>query len=1007
MPPTKRKVTRKKKELDEEIEDESLSEDAGASSSEESSPKPKRKKTSADKEELNLSPIHRHDESYHRFNLTETNFMRSSLLTWYDENKRDLPWRYDEVRNEPSFVRAKEDIMNRRAYAIWVSEIMLQQTRVQTVIEYFNKWIDKWPTVSDLASATSEEVNSMWSGLGYYRRAAFLHKGAQSVVEAGGIVPNTLEGLLKVPGIGRYTAGAVASICFGHVTPLVDGNVIRVLSRLRSIASDPKSKDAIKLHWELAEAIVDPVRPGTFNQALMELGATVCTPKSPKCTECPLKSICHAYQEIEDIGREKIPKDKTCRVCEDDDSVDSPTDAVTKYPTKVKKNKQREEAVAVSIVERKEGEESQYLLVQRPDKGLLASLWEFPQISIEEKEAEKIDGDFDSKLRDKIDRYVERNLGVQDLETISRRYLGTHVHLFSHIRQSMYIESRSVKTSTGDLPKRTKWLSEGELQGSAVSSSVRKCLELRKGKIKTTKAKKVDIEGLSGLTPFQRQRIMAESKSRKAAVELITTDAIRKEHLWDKTVVLKFDGLEGKSVDHFIELQVLIKAHDEIYGEQRWRTGVKVLNELRKYFNAEGNLYGVPTDLNHEKADLTNEYLKGGLPRTNVSPVLKSYIEHASSDDRVTSYVKNMHRMAGSEEDHERLKQLLIGCVQAAEMRNNIRSDARFRLFCSIVGIYIAYLFFSSVWPFKTGPANIGASLNVSPADKIHEIKTGVPHQIHQSWKDNDLPFKFKKWSESWRALNEGWRWTLWTNEDNLALCTEFFPWFLDTYRSMQGEIFRADLVRNMYLYLVYADLDQQALRPIHSLFSNTKENPAQYLNRQAGDISNTAVVAYIGLMDHVYDDNSMPNAWMASSPGHPFWLLPLIIASEMKKTDSPEETSGPTALYNSWVLYEKLTKKGPTEVWDYIIQKLGDKFPIRNTVPHATGIIKSQYVYPHSWGSEDLACSIGQPKYNPDQCLKNKEVVKKGSYCITYWSHSWTAKSSDDGRVGMLQEKE
>ncbi|ESP00360.1 hypothetical protein LOTGIDRAFT_55450, partial [Lottia gigantea] len=212
--------------------------------------------------------------------------LQNAMVTWYQENQRDLPWRK----------LSKHQDINKRAYSVWVSEIMLQQTQVATVINYYNKWIKKWPTLQDLAKASLEEVNEMWSGLGYYSRGRRLHEGAQKVVnELKSEMPRNAESLMKkLPGVGRYTAGAISSIAYNEQTGLVDGNVIRVLSRLRIIGTDSTSQTAIDTFWNHANKLVPADRPGDFNQSMMELGATICTPKSPSCSTCPVQSFCKA-----------------------------------------------------------------------------------------------------------------------------------------------------------------------------------------------------------------------------------------------------------------------------------------------------------------------------------------------------------------------------------------------------------------------------------------------------------------------------------------------------------------------------------------------------------------------------------------------------------------------------------------------------------------------------------------------------------------------------------------
>jgi A/G-specific adenine glycosylase len=209
--------------------------------------------------------------------------LRSSVLEWYDSNRRDLPWRvtYD-------------------AYAIWVSEIMLQQTRVAVVIERYKAFLEQFPSVLALAAASEQDVLALWSGLGYYRRARMLHQAAQIVAqELGGCIPPSAIELRKLPGIGAYTAAAIASIAYGEHIAVVDGNVERVISRLRGWESaNPASETSIRRKVEeFAGGLVDSSRPGDFNQALMELGATVCTPRSPQCLNCPWTSECSTKGE--------------------------------------------------------------------------------------------------------------------------------------------------------------------------------------------------------------------------------------------------------------------------------------------------------------------------------------------------------------------------------------------------------------------------------------------------------------------------------------------------------------------------------------------------------------------------------------------------------------------------------------------------------------------------------------------------------------------------------------
>ncbi|HEX5032886.1 MAG TPA: A/G-specific adenine glycosylase [bacterium] len=227
-----------------------------------------------------------------------TNFRRK-LLQWYRKHKRDLPWR-----------------RKRDPYAIWVSEIMLQQTQVVTVIPYYEKFLTCFPTLRALAEAPEEAVLAQWAGLGYYRRAKLLHRGAQAVLKQhGGRMPQNAGGLRELPGIGPYTAGAIASIAFGQAEPLVDGNVVRVLSRIFRRRGHAKEGRLQKEIWELAAELIDPKDPGDFNQGLMELGATVCRVVLPSCHRCPVAGLCAAAQSGDpESFPETPPAQKTLRL---------------------------------------------------------------------------------------------------------------------------------------------------------------------------------------------------------------------------------------------------------------------------------------------------------------------------------------------------------------------------------------------------------------------------------------------------------------------------------------------------------------------------------------------------------------------------------------------------------------------------------------------------------------------------------------------------------------------
>lgn len=208
----------------------------------------------------------------------------AKLLPWYRRTRRRLPWRTVSGTPDP--------------YRVWVSELMLQQTRVETVGPYFVRFIERFPDLGSLAAASEAEVLALWSGLGYYSRGRALHRGARILVqERNGRFPDDVEGWMALPGVGRYTAGAIVSIAFGKPAPILDGNVARVLSRLYGLRGDPRAGNLNGDLWKLAERILPRRSISDFNQALMELGALICTPRSPRCLLCPLREDCVANRE--------------------------------------------------------------------------------------------------------------------------------------------------------------------------------------------------------------------------------------------------------------------------------------------------------------------------------------------------------------------------------------------------------------------------------------------------------------------------------------------------------------------------------------------------------------------------------------------------------------------------------------------------------------------------------------------------------------------------------------
>ena len=332
----------------------------------------------------------------------EMRIIRTDLVRWYEANRRMLPWRGDQLTDsdQKSTIGA---VPERSAYGVWVSEVMLQQTQVATVIPYWMKWMARFPDVKTLAAASSDDVNALWAGLGYYRRCQFLLKGAKKVCdELAGELPETPAELVKIPGIGPYTAGAISSIYFGKNVPIVDGNVIRVFSRLRALEKEV-GPALEKECWSLAGALVEGVEnPASFNQGLMELGATVCTPKSPSCSQCPLSVVCMAKRnEDAAVTAAGLVDIESLRM--GDNAINSIR--VTSYPRKPIKKRQREVLLSVGVFAMEHTSEPQgeggvrdsdaakhkkFLFVRRPKDGLLANQWEFPSVIIWEESLEDV-----------------------------------------------------------------------------------------------------------------------------------------------------------------------------------------------------------------------------------------------------------------------------------------------------------------------------------------------------------------------------------------------------------------------------------------------------------------------------------------------------------------------------------------------------------------------------------------------------------------------------------------
>lgn len=304
-------------------------------------------------------------------------YLRRSLLGWYAQNGRNLPWR-DSA--DP--------------YQIWISEIMLQQTQVKTVIPYYQRWLETFPTVTDLAQADLQAVLKVWQGLGYYARARNLHACAQQIVEQyNGVFPNQLEAVLSLPGIGRTTAGGILSAAYNLPISILDGNVKRVLARLIALSVPPKK--ALKSLWEWSDTVLDPDHPREFNQAIMDLGAMVCTPKAPNCSECPWQLYCQAY--LSNL-QSQIPMGETA----------------APLPHKI---------IGVAVIW---NEQKQILIDKRPAKGLLGGLWEFPGGKVERGET----------LEECIKREIQEELAI---EIEVQEHLITIDHAYTHFKVTLNV----------------------------------------------------------------------------------------------------------------------------------------------------------------------------------------------------------------------------------------------------------------------------------------------------------------------------------------------------------------------------------------------------------------------------------------------------------------------------------------------------------------------------------------------------------------------------------------
>lgn len=343
-------------------------------------------------------------------------------MRWFDENARDLPWR-----------------RTRDPYAIWISEIMLQQTQVATVGPYYERFMRRFPTVEKLARARLDSVLKLWEGLGYYSRARNMHKAAREIVTRfNGHLPADKDELLSLPGIGAYTAGAIASIAFGRREPVVDGNVIRVLCRLFRIQADPKKATVQKEIWALAQWLLPVSGVGDFNQALMELGSEVCVPRTPRCETCPLKRQCRA----------RLHGDETT------------------LPVRTPKKKVPHYTVVVGVIYKK----GRILIDKRKPEGLLGGLWEFPGGKKQRGET----------LQQALRREVREELGVR---IRIRGPLATVNHAYSHFRIRLHAFACTYVAGTPKCISCTdfKWVRSNDLDRYAFPAANGKIIRALRG----------------------------------------------------------------------------------------------------------------------------------------------------------------------------------------------------------------------------------------------------------------------------------------------------------------------------------------------------------------------------------------------------------------------------------------------------------------------------------------------------------------------------------------------
>lgn len=357
---------------------------------------------------------------------------QTEFLAWYDRERRLLPWRES---NNP--------------YYIWVSEIMLQQTQVVTVIPYFHRFMEWFPTIADLAEAPEEKILKAWEGLGYYSRVRNMQIAAQQIMtEFNGEMPQTIAEISTLKGIGPYTAGAIGSIAFGLPEPAIDGNVMRVFSRLFEISDDIAKASSRKTFDFVVRKLISHEDPSSFNQAIMDLGSGTCTPTSPKCEECPLKSYCLSFEN----------------------------QRMTDFPVKSKKAKSKPLYYLANVIQNQEGA---FLLEQRPSQGLLANLWTFPLSEVPLEDYQGIKENWLSYQESQDNQLSLELVAEEDAQLITwaknhvmsqeviwqKQPVGEITHIFSHLKwHVMPVYGKVAESQEINISPRQKWVNVSDFE---------------------------------------------------------------------------------------------------------------------------------------------------------------------------------------------------------------------------------------------------------------------------------------------------------------------------------------------------------------------------------------------------------------------------------------------------------------------------------------------------------------------------------------------------------------